>query len=111
MGNHKMYAVVFTILQIWFIDKEVLAIEGSAPKVSFSVLNPWHSLRTLIRKPQLYQAERKSQDMKAEQGNNLITKNADCSKYPKSLDYERVFTFNNVLYNIIMFNKNCKLLK
>merc|ERR1719431_1071321 len=48
-----MYRTSFFLLQFFFFgsfDHQVLAIEENAIMDTFSLLNPWHSLRTLVTK-------------------------------------------------------------
>ena len=72
---------------------------------SFSLLNPWHSLRSLVSKSteptENIEKDRATRDVKEE--------NPDCLAIMENYDNQRLFRFNKAIYNILMLNKNCKI--
>eukprot|EP00091_Calanus_sinicus_P007161 TRINITY_DN18079_c0_g1_i1.p1 TRINITY_DN18079_c0_g1~~TRINITY_DN18079_c0_g1_i1.p1 ORF type:complete len:138 (-),score=22.08 TRINITY_DN18079_c0_g1_i1:45-401(-) len=115
MGRDKhlakaMYKILISITIIFFVgidDHQVQAMEENPIMDSFSLLNPWHSFRTLVSKSidpmESQEKERMTRDVKEE--------NPDCFAIMKNYDNQRLFRFNKAIYNILMLNKNVRCTK
>ena len=75
---------------------------------TFTLLNPWHSLRTLVGKslgsdPEEVDGERSTREVQREG-----EENPDCLAMINNYENQRLFRFNKAIYNILMLNQNCK---
>ena len=69
---------------------------------SFSLLNPWHSLRTLVSK-----SIEPTENVEKDRATRDVKENPDCLKIKENYDHNRLFMFNKAIYKVLMLNKNC----
>ena len=79
-------------------------MEESAIMDTFSLLNPWHSLRTLVSK-----SMGPEEEIENARATREVKESPDCLELMNNYDNQRLFRFNKAIYNILMLNKNCKI--
>merc|ERR1711936_191732 len=93
LDMYKVLVLTAVMLQLLSQNLEVIATDADVLMDTFSMLNPWHSLRKLINDPPA-----------DEKLNNYKTK-LTCLNFLKNFDRKRIFKVNKYLYSIMM--KNC----